>query len=159
MLKTRPSGGCSKKGVSIPPQPQVLRDLYKKLTNGEADVRVYARLLTMDPGLVAMLFKVARNASYRRYQPFESVEHILPEFICDAIRYHHDLRHMGNHAARTMAAILQLAIHLYHEDLRLPNPEWESVRPDVLDELMLRDDTLPELMDVALEQYHAASPR
>lgn len=74
MLKTRPSGGCSKKGVSIPPQPQVLRDLYKKLTNGEADVRVCARLLTKNPGLVAMLFKVARNASYRRYQPFESVE-------------------------------------------------------------------------------------
>ena len=268
------------KGVSIPPQPQVLQDLYKKLMNGEADVRAYAKLLAKDPGLVAMLFKVAQNASFRRYQPFESVEHILqaiglqqtanlvraialssslpakhnrkafeafwsrsqaiselamlvaeervavcnifpdqaclagvfhdcgvpvlmqrfttyckdmcldepgrwtdlaeedrrfnadhcvvgylvgkhwklPEFICDAIRYHHDLKHMGNHAARTMAAILQLAIQIYHEDRHLPNPEWQSVCPDVLDELGLGDDTLPELIDVVLEQYHGASP-
>ena len=65
------------KGVSIPPQPQILQDLYKKLMAGEADVRVYARVLAKDPGLVAMLFKLVQNAAYRRYQPFESVEHIL----------------------------------------------------------------------------------
>lgn len=62
------------RGVSLPPQPQVLQELYAKLMAGVADVR-YARILAQDPGLVAMLFKVVQSASYRRYQPFESVEH------------------------------------------------------------------------------------
>lgn len=267
------------KGVSIPPQPQILQDLYKKLMAGEADVRVYARVLAKDPGLVAMLFKLVQNAAYRRYQPFESVEHILqaiglqqtanlvrvialsssmpakhnrkafeafwsrsqaiselamlvaeervavcnifpdqaglagvfhdcgvpvlmqrfstyckdmcldepgrwtdlaeedrrfnadhcvvgyliakhwnlPDFICDAIRYHHDVTQLGHHVARSMVAILQLAIQIYSEDRHLPNPEWESIRSEVLDELGLREDTLPELIDVVLEQYHGAS--
>ena len=51
------------KGVSIPPQPQILQDLYKKLMAGEADVRVYARVLAKDPGLVAMLFKLVQNGT------------------------------------------------------------------------------------------------
>ena len=266
------------RGVSLPPQPQVLQELYAKLMAGVADVRVYARILAQDPGLVAMLFKVVQSASYRRYQPFESVEHILqaiglpqtanlvraialssampakhnrkafeafwvrsraiselamlvaedrvtvcnifpdqaclaglfhdcgvavlmqrfstyckdmrleepgrwadlaeedrrfnadhcvvgylmarhwklPDFICDAIRYHHDLARLDNHTARTMVAIVQLAMHLYHLNLHLPNPEWVAVEAAVLDELGLREDTLPELIDIVLEQHHAA---
>ena len=81
----------------------------------------------------------------------------LPDFICDAIRYHHDVTQLGNHVARSMVAILQLAIQIYSEDRQLPNPEWESIRSEVLDELGLREDTLPELIDVVLEQYHGAS--
>ena len=81
----------------------------------------------------------------------------LPDFICDAIRYHHDLSHLDNHTARTMVAILHLAMHLYHLNLHLPNPEWETVETEVLDELGLREDTLPELIDIVLEQHHAAS--
>lgn len=267
------------RGVNLPPQPRVLQELYAKLMAGVADVRVYARILAQDPGLVAMLFKVVQSASYRRFQPFESVEHILqaiglqqtanlvraislssslpakhnrkafeafwirsraiselamlvaeervtvcnifpdqaflagvfiecgvpvlmqrfstyckdmrleepgrwadlaeedrrfnadhcvvgylmarhwklPDFICDAIRYHHDLSHLDNLTARTMVAILQLAMHLYHLNLHLPNPEWETVETEVLDELGLREDTLPELIDIVLEQHHAAS--
>jgi hypothetical protein len=81
----------------------------------------------------------------------------LPDFICDAIRYHHDVTQLGHHVARSMVAILQLAIQIYSEDRHLPNPEWESIRSEVLDELGLREDTLPELIDVVLEQYHGAS--
>lgn len=269
------------KGVSIPPQPRVLQELYDQLTRGVADVRTYARVLAQDPGIVAALFKVARSASYRRFQPFDSVEHVLqalglqqtanlvraialssampakhnrkafeafwsrsqaiaelamlvaeervavcnifpdqaylagvfhdcgvpvlmqrfttyckdmrldepgrwtdlaeedrrfnadhcvvgylvgkhwklPDFICDAIRFHHDIERLESHTARTMVAILQLAIHVYHRNLHLPDPEWNSVQADVLDELGLSAETLPELVDVVLEQHHASAGR
>ncbi|MEI7612301.1 MAG: HDOD domain-containing protein [Betaproteobacteria bacterium] len=78
----------------------------------------------------------------------------LPEFICDAIRFHHDFNRLENHASRTMVAILQLAIQFYYQDQRLPNPEWAAVRAEVLDELGLDEEGLPELMDVIIERYH-----
>jgi HD-like signal output (HDOD) protein len=78
----------------------------------------------------------------------------LPDFICDSIRYHHDMSRIGNHAARTMVAILQLAINVYHQDQRLSNPEWDAVKKDVLEELGLSVDTMPEMVDVILEEYH-----
>ena len=81
----------------------------------------------------------------------------LPNFICDAIRYHHDMNRLENHAARTMVAILQLAIHVYYQDQHLGNPEWGLVRKEVLDELGLSEDTLPEMVDVILESYHCAA--
>ena len=79
----------------------------------------------------------------------------LPDFICEAIRCHHDIRRLDYHAARTMAAILQLAIQLYYEELHLDNPEWASVHDEVLEELGLSADSLPELCDVVRERYHA----
>ena len=78
----------------------------------------------------------------------------LPEFICDAIRYHHEIGSMGSHAARTMVAIVQLAIHLYYLDAHADNPEWEAVRDDVAEELGLHADALPEFIDEILERYH-----
>ncbi|MBP6653577.1 MAG: HDOD domain-containing protein [Propionivibrio sp.] len=78
----------------------------------------------------------------------------LPDFICDAIRFHHDMARINHHAARTMVAILQLAFHLYHHDQHLPSPEWPAVSHQVLDELGLGPDTLPELSDIVLERYH-----
>lgn len=79
----------------------------------------------------------------------------LPDFICDAIRYHHDMARIENHAARTMVAILQLAIHVYYLDQRLADPEWGVVCAEVLDELGLSEETLPEVLDVILERYHS----
>jgi HD-like signal output (HDOD) protein len=79
----------------------------------------------------------------------------LPDFICDAIRYHHEMTRIENHAARTMVAILQLAIHVYFLDQRLLDPEWSVVSADVLDELGLSEETLPEVLDVILERYHS----
>ena len=78
----------------------------------------------------------------------------LPDFICDSIRHHHDINRIGNHEARTMVAILQLAIHIYYLDQRINNPEWLVVRDEVLDELGLGADTLPERVDVILDCYH-----
>jgi HD-like signal output (HDOD) protein len=79
----------------------------------------------------------------------------LPDFICDAIRFHHDMTRIENHAARTMVAILQLAIEIYYRDQGMSNPEWSTVYPEVLDELGLREESLPELVDEILDRYHS----
>lgn len=78
----------------------------------------------------------------------------LPEFICDAIRFHHDIHHIGQHASRTMVAILQLAIELYYREQRVANPEWDQVKDDVLPELGLGEDALPEFADIINERFH-----
>ncbi len=264
------------KGIKLPPQPAVLEELNHLLRRGVSDVRILARSISQDPGIVAALFKVAQSSAFASLQPLESIEHVLqaigikqtynivqavslvnavpakhnakafeafwvrsravaqlamlvaeervsvcnifpdqaflagifhdcgvpvlmqrfttyckamhldepgrwtdlaeedqrfnadhcvvgylvgkhwklPEFICDAIRYHHEVRSMGNHAARTMVAILQLAIHLYYLDAHADNPEWESVMTEVAEELGLHLDALPEFIDDILERYH-----
>jgi len=78
----------------------------------------------------------------------------LPDFICDAIRYHHDIQRIDDHAGRTMVAILQLAIEAYHQDERIANPEWASVRREVVDELGLSTDSVEDTIDLILDRYH-----
>lgn len=81
----------------------------------------------------------------------------LPDFICDAIRYQHAIPELGDHNARSMVAILQLAIEIYARDQRMPNPEWDAVKLLVLAELGLSDEALPEFVDVVLERFGAAT--
>lgn len=81
----------------------------------------------------------------------------LPDFICDAIRFHHDIASLGTHAARTMVAIVQLAIELYYRDQRIDNAEWPRVEAEVLPELGLNADALPEFADIVIERYHQAA--
>lgn len=80
----------------------------------------------------------------------------LPDFICDAIRYHHDMSELGMHASRTMVAILQLAIEIYYREQRIHNAEWDRVKEEVLPELGLGEDSLPEFVDVIIERFHMA---
>lgn len=80
----------------------------------------------------------------------------LPEYICDAIRYHHEIHRLdSNHMSRTMVAILQLAIEVYCRDQRLENPEWSRIHQDVLMELGLDEAGLLEFIDEVLERFHA----
>ena len=81
----------------------------------------------------------------------------LPGFICDAIRYQHALADLGDHEARSMVAILALAIDIHARDQRIPNPEWDEVRHTLLPELGLDDDSLPEFIDVVLERFNSAA--
>ena len=80
----------------------------------------------------------------------------LPEFICDAIRFHHHITEMGDHEARSMIAILQLAIEIYYRDQHVPNPEWARIKDEVMPELGLGEDTLPEFVDIVIERFHAS---
>lgn len=264
------------KGVVIPPQPRALLELQKSLASGVADVRVLARLIAQDPGVTAMLFKLVQNAAFRKFQPFESLEHILqaigiqqtanlvraislasavpakhnqkafeaywsrsqaisdlamliaeervavcnifpdqaslagifhdcgvpvlmqrfstyckdlqldhpgcwadlaeedrrfnadhcvvgylvarhwalPDFICDAVRFHHEINRIENHTSRTMVAILQLAIHIYYIDRHLNDDEWPECKAAVMEELGFGENTLPEFIDEVIERYH-----
>lgn len=80
----------------------------------------------------------------------------LPDFIANAIRYHHAMNELGDHEARSIVAILQLAIDIHYRDLRVANPEWEQAKLEVLPELGLSEDALPEFIDVILERFHSA---
>jgi HD-like signal output (HDOD) protein len=80
----------------------------------------------------------------------------LPEFICDGIRHHHHISDIGDHRSRTMVAILSLATDIYYLDQRVPNPEWELIKREVLEELGLHEEALPEFVDVILERFHVA---
>ncbi|MBU1366138.1 MAG: HDOD domain-containing protein [Gammaproteobacteria bacterium] len=81
----------------------------------------------------------------------------LPEFICDAIRYHHAIGELGQHEARSMVAIVQLAVDIHYRDQRIASPEWERVKTEVLPELGLSEEALPEFIDIVLERYHGTS--
>lgn len=62
----------------------------------------------------------------------------LPDFVCDAIRYHHEIpdeRVIG--ASVTMVAIVQMASHCYHHLHHLPNPLWPKIGRRVMSELGL----------------------
>jgi len=264
------------KGIRIPPQPRVLRELVALVARGNCDLRVLAAKIAEDPGITAMLFKAVQSAAYRAQQPFASVEQILrvigiqqtvnlvraaavsapaasdrklraleafwarsqaiaqlamivadervavcnifpdqaylagvfhdcgvallaqrfptyckalrldepghwpnlaeedarfcadhavvgylvarhwklPEFVCDSIRFHHDFARMDDHAARSMVAILQLALQIYSQDSMLANPEWAVVREATAAELGIHEDGLPEFIDIVLERYH-----
>jgi HD-like signal output (HDOD) protein len=65
----------------------------------------------------------------------------LPDFVCDAIRFHHDLpeeRTVG--ASVTLVAIIQLASHFYHRLHEVDDPLWEQIGPRVLSEVGLGRD-------------------
>ena len=79
----------------------------------------------------------------------------LPDFICDAIRYHHAIGELGMHDARSMVAILLLAVEIHYRTMHAANPEWERVKAEVLPELGLDEDSLPEFVDVVVERFDA----
>jgi HD-like signal output (HDOD) protein len=65
----------------------------------------------------------------------------LPDFVCDAVRYHHDLpeeKTIG--ASVTLVAIIQVASHFYHQLNHVSDPLWEKIGPRVLSELGLGAD-------------------
>ena len=81
----------------------------------------------------------------------------LPDFICDAIRYHHAVGELGMHEARSIVAILLLATEIYYRYLHVANPEWEAIKDEVLPELGLSEESLPEFVDIILERYTAST--
>lgn len=65
----------------------------------------------------------------------------LPDFVCDAIRFHHDLpeaRTVG--ASVTLVAIIQAASHFYHRLHDVDDRLWQKIGPRVLTELGLGPD-------------------
>lgn len=264
------------KGIKIPPQPRVLEELQGMIRREELDVRKLARVISQDPAIVSMLFKVAGSSVYRQLQPFESLEQILhglgvketlnlvlaisvsgisskaknravmesywsrsqaiaqiamlvandrvmvcnifpdqaylaavfhdcgvpvlmerfqtycevmhlgdpncwidlsvedarfnadhsvvgylvarhwslPDFICEAIRYHHEYDPDIPYTTKSMVAILQLSTEIFYRDRRVKNPEWAAAESEALQELGISQEGLAEYIDDILEQYH-----
>lgn len=73
----------------------------------------------------------------------------LPDFVCDAIRFHHELpeeRIVG--ASVTLVAIIQLASHFYHRLHHVDDPLWEKIGTRVLSELGFGPDEESDFYDL-----------
>jgi HD-like signal output (HDOD) protein len=77
----------------------------------------------------------------------------LPDFVCKAILYHHEMPHEEHGAVRTLVAILQLAIHCYHRIGRVDDPIWYKLRNEVLAELGISPDTEQEYYEHISELF------
>ncbi|MFZ3016893.1 MAG: HDOD domain-containing protein [Gallionella sp.] len=77
----------------------------------------------------------------------------LPDFVCMAILYHHEVPKEEHGAVRTLVAILQLAIHFYHRIGRVDDPIWYKLRHEVLTELGISPDTEQEYYEHISEQF------
>ncbi|MDD5331191.1 MAG: HDOD domain-containing protein [Sulfuricella sp.] len=75
----------------------------------------------------------------------------LPDFICQAVRFHHEILHT-EHKATTMVAILQMAIHIHNAYRQCDEPNWDSLRPRVLDELGVGVEGLKEFEEDVLDR-------
>ncbi|MDP1524393.1 MAG: HDOD domain-containing protein [Rhodocyclaceae bacterium] len=65
----------------------------------------------------------------------------LPDFVCDAIRFHHDLpeeKTIG--ASVSLVAIVQAASHFYHRLHDVDDSLWDKIGPRVISELGLGQD-------------------
>lgn len=269
--------GLTERGLKLPPQPKVVEDLQKCRLRQEKDLRVVARIISQDAGIVALLFRAVRSSAYCEHPPFRSIEDILhalgmnrvfnlvqaialtsgsmsrvqrktyehfwanstavaqlamlvakdrvtvcnvfpdeaylagifhdcgvpllmerfptycrkldldrqelwfsiaeedlcyqtdhsvvgyfvakywklPTFICNAIRFHHNLERIDEHNERSLVAILQMAIKLHCRSLHVVHREWPDTEAQVLEELGLDEATFPEFSDEILEQYNA----
>lgn len=264
------------KGIKIPPQPKVLLELQRKLASDNYDVRSLAKIIAADPGISAMLFKVARSPLFGRGKKFDALDQVimvvgvkqtfnlvqamalsaavsdssrkafdifwtraqevaqlsaliaadrvsicnvfpdqaymagifhecgvpvlmlrfpdyckslklenascwpnlaeedarfnvdhcsigyivarhwnLPDFVCNAIQYHHDMPRDELGAAKTLVAILQLAVQFYHRVVEIDNPVWPKIRDEVLNELGIHPEAEQEYFEEISEQFLA----
>jgi HD-like signal output (HDOD) protein len=248
-------------GIRIPPQPKVVIELQELILGGDYDVREVVKIISQDPGIVAMLFKASKSPVFARGRALTSIDKVvmvvgvkqvfnlvqaaalattvsdgtrkafdvfwtrsnevaqlaaliadervtvcnvfpeqaymagifhecgvpvlmmrfpeyckalqlesaqcwpslteedkrfnvdhttigylvarhwkLPDFVCSAIRYHHDLPDDELGASLTLVCILQLGIHFYHRLNRQDSPLWPTIGPRVLAEIGLSAD-------------------
>lgn len=64
-------------GIRIPPQPKVLVELRDKIAGGNCGVRALSRIISQDPGLVALLFKASRSPAFSRGRSFDQLDQVL----------------------------------------------------------------------------------
>ncbi len=77
----------------------------------------------------------------------------LPEFICQAVRFHHDRLNV-EHAALTLVSILQMARHLHMRMNHIKDPEWHDIGGSIMDEIGVDRDGYVEFMEDVLEKFN-----
>lgn len=80
----------------------------------------------------------------------------LPDFVCAAIRYHHEIPTEELGAAISLVSIVQLAIHFYHRINDQPNPVWAKIGGRVLEEIGLTADDLEDYFEDVSNRFHQA---
>lgn len=82
----------------------------------------------------------------------------LPDFVCAAIRYHHDIptEEAGN--AISLVSILQLAVHAYLSMSIQPNPVWDQIGGRVLEEVGVSPLDLPDYLDELTQRFNEKPP-
>jgi len=81
----------------------------------------------------------------------------LPEFICQAVRFHHE-RLSVDYAALTLVSILQMARHLHKTLHRINDPDWFKISGDILEEIGVSKEGSIEFMEDVLEKFHHEQP-
>lgn len=76
----------------------------------------------------------------------------LPEFICQAVHFHHDRLNV-DHAALTLVSILQMARHLHKNINRLSDHEWPDIKKQVLEEIGVGSEGSVEFMEDVIEIF------
>jgi HD-like signal output (HDOD) protein len=77
----------------------------------------------------------------------------LPDFICNAIRYHHEWPQDEAGTVITLVAILQMALHFYHRLARAEDPAWPSLSRSVLTELGLTPEDEEDFFELISERF------
>ena len=77
----------------------------------------------------------------------------LPDFICSAIQYHHEMPRDEIGTVCTLVAILQLSIHFYCRISAIEDPVWTSIGGAVLYQLGIRPDEEQSYFEEISEQF------
>ena len=65
------------KGIRIPPQPRILIEVRETIAQGDYTLASIGRIISKDPGLVAMLFKLAQSPAFSRGRRFDRLIDVL----------------------------------------------------------------------------------
>ena len=65
------------KGIRIPPQPKILIEVRDTIAQGDYTMASVSRIISQDPGLVAMLFKLAHSPAFSRGRKFDRLIDVL----------------------------------------------------------------------------------
>jgi HD-like signal output (HDOD) protein len=79
----------------------------------------------------------------------------LPEFICRAIQYHHEMPSAELGEVRTLVAILHLAIHFYNISSGVADTVWKKVGNEVLVEVGIDPQGESAFYDEVIEKFLA----
>jgi HD-like signal output (HDOD) protein len=77
----------------------------------------------------------------------------LPEYICQAVRFHHDRLNV-EHAALTLVSILQMARYLHKKLHHINDPEWPDISSTILEEIGIHKEEEADFIEDVLEKFN-----
>lgn len=81
----------------------------------------------------------------------------LPDFVCAAIRYHHEIPTEELGAAVSLVSLVQLAIQFHHRINDQPNPLWDKIGTRVMEEIGLTPDDMEDYFDDVSARFNEAN--